>query len=70
MCLTFFPLLFFDAMNREIFYTIMDKETLIKLAQPAATSLLAISLICLPFIARSSGYVYGDITVTHSNSCS
>ena len=56
MCLNFFPLLFFDAKNREIFYTIMDKETLIKLAQPLATALLAISVLTLPITVKA----YGD----------
>tara|TARA_B100000700_G_scaffold328847_1_gene448107 strand:- start:4907 stop:5053 length:147 start_codon:yes stop_codon:yes gene_type:complete len=33
----------------------MDKETLIRLAQPAATFALAISIFSLPFIAQASG---------------
>ncbi len=33
----------------------MDKETLLRLAQPAATALLAISIFSLPFIAQASG---------------
>ena len=32
----------------------MDKETLIKLAQPAATGLLAISILSLPLIVKAS----------------
>ena len=31
----------------------MDKETLIKLAQPAATFALAISILSIPLIARA-----------------
>ena len=31
----------------------MDKETLIKLAQPLATSLLAISVLTLPFTVNA-----------------
>ena len=54
MCLTFFPLLFFNAKYREIF-TLMDKETLIKLAQPAATALLAISVLTLPITVKAYG---------------
>ena len=37
------------------FYTHMDKETLIKLAQPAATALLALSILSFPFIVKASG---------------
>tara|TARA_S200000501_G_C20850142_1_gene755320 strand:- start:2277 stop:2450 length:174 start_codon:yes stop_codon:yes gene_type:complete len=33
----------------------MDKETLIKLAQPTATFALAVSIFTLPFIAKASG---------------
>ena len=33
----------------------MDKETLIKLAQPAATFAFAMSIFSLPFIAKASG---------------
>ncbi len=33
----------------------MDKETLIRLAQPAATFALAMSIFSLPFIAKASG---------------
>ena len=33
----------------------MDKETLIRLAQPAATFALAVSILTLPFIAKASG---------------
>jgi len=33
----------------------MDKESLIRLAQPAATALLAISIISFPFIVKASG---------------
>ena len=51
----------------------MDKETLIKLAQPAATSLLAISIISFPFIAnaeRITGFGPGmAVEVYHTNSC-
>ena len=39
----------------------MDKETLIKLAQPAATALLALSVITLPITVKA----YGDsVTVS------
>jgi len=69
MCLTFFPLLFFDAKNREIFYTIMDKETLIKLAQPAATALLALSIISIPLIAKAEFFSGATVWVKHMNSC-
>ena len=34
----------------------MDKETLIKLAQPAATSLLALSILAFPFITNAGYY--------------
>ena len=33
----------------------MDKETLIKLAQPTATALLALSILSFPFIVKASG---------------
>ena len=33
----------------------MDKETLIKLAQPAATALLAISVLTLPITVKAYG---------------
>ena len=39
----------------------MDKETLIRLAQPAATALLAISVMTLPITVKA----YGDsVTVS------
>ena len=34
----------------------MDKETLIRLAQPAATALLAISIISIPIISKAELY--------------
>ena len=37
---------------------LMDKETLLRLAQPAATFALAISISTLPFIARASTTMY------------
>ena len=46
---------FFNAIFREIFFPIMDKKTLIRLAQPAATTLLALSIFTLPFIVKASG---------------
>ena len=49
----FLSTIFFNANNREIIYSIMDKETLIKLAQPAATLLLAISILSLPIISKA-----------------
>jgi len=33
----------------------MDKETLIRLAQPAATALLALSIITLPITVKAYG---------------
>lgn len=36
----------------------MDKETIIKLAQPAATALLAISVLTLPFTVKAANSVY------------
>ena len=52
----------------------MDKETLIKLAQPAATFALALSIISIPLIARAGidsaiSAAYGAIRVYHTNSC-
>ena len=42
----------------------MDKGTIVKLAQPAATAFLGISIICLPLIVRASDVLsiigYGD----------
>ena len=55
----------------------MDKETLIRIAQPAATFALAISIISLPLIVKASDYmsIRGTYTgaplrVYHENSCS
>ena len=51
----------------------MDKETLVKLAQPAATTLLAISVICIPLIVKadySRGTSFSPVYVYHKNSCS
>ena len=48
----------------------MDKETLIKLAQPAATVLLAISVISIPLVSHAfDGFIYGTVNVNHNNSC-
>tara|TARA_Y100001968_G_scaffold141386_1_gene129254 strand:- start:328 stop:495 length:168 start_codon:yes stop_codon:yes gene_type:complete len=54
----------------------MDKETLIKLAQPAANFALAISIVSIPLIAKASmdiptTYFGGGraIRVYHANSC-
>tara|TARA_A100001388_G_scaffold223545_1_gene174357 strand:- start:297 stop:476 length:180 start_codon:yes stop_codon:yes gene_type:complete len=58
----------------------MDKETLIKLAQPAATFALAISLVSIPLMTRAqiNSYLiesrYGPLLksglrVYHMNSC-
>ena len=58
----------------------MDKETLIKLAQPAATFALAISIVSIPLIARAqinsaliqTGYKVNydsALRVYHMNSC-
>ena len=71
ICLTFFPHLSFNAKYREIFYSLMDKETLIKLAQPAATTFLALAIIAYPLIVNASGYqvISESISVTHKNSC-
>ena len=44
----------------------MDKETLIRLAQPAATALLAIAVLTLPITVKAYGdriSVSGRITV-------
>ena len=52
----------------------MDKETLIRLAQPAATALLAVSIISIPLIATAGQTIWGSSTfpiyVRHQNSCS
>ena len=48
---------------------LMDKETLIKLAQPAATALLAISVMTLPITVKAYGErvtLDGIITVRQS----
>ena len=45
----------------------MDKETLIRLAQPAATALLALSICTLPVTVKAYGEsvrVSGTISVT------
>tara|TARA_A100000164_G_C21754785_1_gene698751 strand:- start:388 stop:540 length:153 start_codon:yes stop_codon:yes gene_type:complete len=45
----------------------MDKETLIKLAQPAATSLLALSIFFFPIISNAELYDGSEIKVRVSN---
>ncbi len=51
----------------------MDKETLLKLAQPAAIFALAISVISYPLVANSMQQIYSSkyspIYVKHVNSC-
>ena len=54
----------------------MDKETLIRLAQPAATVALAISILSIPILTKAdvtSGmtgrYSHSPIYVRHVNSC-
>ena len=51
----------------------MDKETLIRLAQPAATFALAISVISYPLISNADE-IWGEgprdsVRVYHVNSC-
>ena len=51
----------------------MEKETLIRLAQPAATALLAISIISIPLIVKAEYYRgtwNSPVYVEHKNSCS
>ena len=51
----------------------MDKETLVRLAQPAATPALAISVATLPMTVKAYGEmveIYGTVGVNHINSCS
>tara|TARA_Y100000994_G_scaffold154167_1_gene126319 strand:- start:250 stop:432 length:183 start_codon:yes stop_codon:yes gene_type:complete len=38
----------------------MDKETLIRLAQPASTLLLAVSILLIPLIARAKSVTLSD----------
>ena len=38
----------------------MDKETLLKLAQPASTFLLAVSILLIPVIARAKSVTLSD----------
>tara|TARA_Y100000991_G_C21801024_1_gene275434 strand:+ start:239 stop:397 length:159 start_codon:yes stop_codon:yes gene_type:complete len=51
----------------------MNKKTLIRLAQPAATALLALSIISIPLIVKASTYLEGGntfpIKIKHVNSC-
>ena len=56
----------------------MDKETLIKLAQPMATGLLAVSILSLPLIVKAAQKMEIEgslnsrkypIYVKHVNSC-
>ena len=47
----------------------MDKKTLIRIAQPAATFALAFSIISLPFVAKATTFIDGVVTVYHGNSC-
>ena len=63
---------FIDAISRKVILIFMDKETLLKLAQPAATALLAFSIISVPFVAHasiSSAISYGSLNIYHRNSC-
>ena len=49
----------------------MDKETLIRLAQPAATTLLALSICTLPITVKAYGdnvNVSGTVSVTPATS--
>ena len=48
----------------------MDKETLIRLAQPATTALLALSIMIIPLIVKAEFYNGASVYVTHMNSCS
>ena len=51
----------------------MDTETLVRLAQPAATLALAISVATLPMTVKAYGEmveIYGTVGVNHINSCS
>ena len=48
----------------------MDKETLIRLAQPAATALLALSVFSLPLTVKAysdSVSIDGEVTVTQGS---
>ena len=48
----------------------MDKETLIRLAQPAATALLAFSVLTLPLTVKAysdSISIDGEVTVTQGS---
>ena len=50
----------------------MEKETIIKLAQPAAIALLAISIMSIPFIVKaeySRGGYSSPVYIYHKNSC-
>jgi len=51
----------------------MDKETLLRLAQPAATCLLALSIVCIPLMTKADlggkGSSYDPIHVFHNNDC-
>ena len=47
----------------------MEKETLIRLAQPAATALLALSIIMYPIISKAEFYTGATVYVEHLNSC-
>ena len=38
----------------------MDKETLVKLAQPAATTLLALSIVSYPLISIAGDFPYNS----------
>ena len=48
----------------------MDKETLVRLAQPAATALLALSVLTLPLTVKAysdSISIDGEVTVTQGS---
>tara|TARA_B100000212_G_C27139924_1_gene432864 strand:+ start:314 stop:463 length:150 start_codon:yes stop_codon:yes gene_type:complete len=47
----------------------MDKETLIRLAQPAATTLLALYIIRIPLIFKAEFNSGATFYVKHMNSC-
>ena len=45
----------------------MEKETLIKLAQPAATLFLALSILSLPLIVKAASLMYVEGSINASS---
>ena len=63
-----FPIALFEtAISKKVFKKLMDKETLIKLAQPAATLILALSIFSIPLLSNAELYEGDTLKVKITN---